>query len=238
MSIQTQLIEYTHGGDILEGYLAYDETRDMPRPTILIAHAWEGRDTFVCEKAHKLAEMGYNAFALDMYGKGVLGTSPEENTALMTPFLENRQHLQERQKAGFAAAAALPQVDAENIAIMGYCFGGLCALDLARTGAALKGAVSFHGLLNAPGNTEGNSIAAKILILHGHKDPLVPPEQVLSCQEELTKADADWQIQTYGQAQHSFTNPLAQDASSGLFYSADADRRSWQALVNFLEELF
>jgi dienelactone hydrolase len=238
VSIQTQAIEYKDGETLLEGYLAYSDEGTKPKPTVLIAHAWEGRNSFVCDKARMLAELGYTAFALDMYGKGVLGSGPEENTALMQPLLEDRSVLQQRMKAGLLAASSLPQVDAQNIAVMGYCFGGLCALDLARTQPELKGVVSFHGLLNAPGNTDGNRIGAKVLILHGHLDPLVPVEQVVACQQELTNAGADWQIHIYGKALHSFTNPKATDASTGLFYNADADRRSWQELRNFLAEIF
>lgn len=221
---------------MLEGYLAFEDK--AARPTVLIAHAWEGRDAFVCEKARDLAALGYTAFALDMYGKGVLGNGPEENTRLMQPFLDDRAMLQRRLIAGMRAAVETAQVDATRIAIIGYCFGGLCALDLARTGAELKGAISFHGLLNAPGNTKGKKITSKVLILHGDKDPLVPVEQVVACQRELTAAEADWQIVTYGTAMHSFTNPKATDPGSGLLYDANADKRSWRSLLLFLEEIF
>ena len=146
--------------------------------------------------------------------------------------------LQRRLHAGMTAACAITQVDPKQLVIIGYCFGGLCALDLARTGADLKGAVSFHGLLNPPGNTDGNAIKAKVLILHGDQDPLVPAEQLLACQQELSKAGADWQVHTYGNAKHSFTNPKATDADSGLFYDANANKRAWQALLNFLQEIF
>ncbi len=238
MTIKTETIEYKDGETLLEGYLAFDNSRQAPAPTVLIAHAWEGRDEFVCDKARKLAEQGYTAFALDVYGKGILGNNAEENGALMQPFLDDRLMLQQRLIAGMAAASQCDQVDPEQLAIMGYCFGGLCALDLARTGAALKGAVSFHGLLNAPGNTEDNEIKAKILIFQGDKDPLAPVEQVIACQQELTAAGVDWQIHTYGTAMHSFTNPKALDASTGLFFDTVANKRAWQALLNFLEEIF
>lgn len=238
MTVQTQTIDYLHEGTLLEGYFAYKGGTNTPQPTILIAHAWEGRDDFVCEKARKLAEFGYNAFALDMYGKGVLGSNAEENGKLMQPFLDNRLLLQQRMHAGMQAASELPQVDPARIAVIGYCFGGLCALDLARSGAKLKGAVSFHGLLNPPGNTKGARIDTKILILHGDKDPLVPRDLVVACEQEFSSAGADWQLYTYGAAMHSFTNPHAKNAATGLLYNADADRRSWQALLNFLGELF
>ena len=238
MAIQTQYIEYREGDTVLEGYLAFDDTRRDPGPTVLIAHAWEGRDEFVCAKARELAELGYSAFALDVYGKDVLGSTREEKTALMTPLLEDRALLRRRLLAGLEAACSCDAVDSAQVAVIGYCFGGLCALDLARTGAELRGAASFHGLLSAPGDTGGNRIRAKILILHGDKDPLVPVEQVVECQRELTAAGADWQLHTFGSAQHSFTDPKAADAESGLVYDPDADRRSQRQLLLFLEEIF
>lgn len=238
MAIATKYIEYTDNNSILEGYFAFDDTQQQPRPTVLIAHAWEGRDEFVCEKAHKLAELGYNGFALDVYGQGVFGNNPEENGRLMQPFLDDRVMLQRRLTAGLQAALELPQVSANEVAVMGYCFGGLCALDLARTGANLKGAVSFHGLLHPPGNTDGNTILAKVLVLHGDKDPLATIDQVVALREELSKADADWQIHFYGSAEHSFTNPQANSPETGLVYNAGADARSWRLLLQFLDEIF
>jgi dienelactone hydrolase len=205
---------------------------------VLISHAWGGRDNFVADKARKLAGLGYVGFALDIYGKGVLGTSKEENAKLMQPFMEDREKLQQRMKAALTAVKQLPWVDDSKIAAMGFCFGGLCVLDLARTGADIKGVVSFHGLLDAPGNIQGNKIKAKVLALHGRDDPMGLPEQVLAFQEEMTQAGADWQFVSYGHTVHAFTNPVANDPDFGTVYQADADRRSWQAMQNFLAEIF
>lgn len=238
MSIQTQTVEYRDGDTLLKGYLAYNDEYSQGRPTVMIAHAWDGRGDFPCDKARRLAELGFTAVALDNYGDAKVGSNPEENTAMMQPLLEDRTALQRRMQAGLEATQALPQVDAQNIVVIGYCFGGLCALDLARTGADIKGAVSFHGLLQAPGNIQNQPIAAKVLILHGDKDPMVPVEQVIDCQQEMTNAGADWQLHTFGTAMHSFTNPKADDAGSGLLYNADADRRSWKILLDFLQEAF
>jgi dienelactone hydrolase len=132
----------------------------------------------------------------------------------------------------------LPWTDSGKIAAIGFCFGGLCVLDLARTGIDIQGVVSFHGLLGAPGNTAGNIIKAKVLVLHGNDDPLAPVEQVLAIEKELTAAKADWQLHSYGNTLHAFTNPLANDPSFGTVYQPDADRRSWQAMRNFLAEVF
>jgi dienelactone hydrolase len=237
MSIQTSAIDYQHDGIHLEGFLAFDATRHLPLPAVMIAHAWGGRDDFACSKARKLAELGYAAFALDMYGKGVLGNSPEENARLMEPFMADRELLQARMGAALETVRRLPQVDPTRIAAMGFCFGGLCALDLARTGADLRGVISFHGLFTPPGNTSGRRIVAKVIALHGHDDPMVPPEQVNALARELTDAGADWQIHIYGRTMHAFTNPRANDPSFGTVYSEAADRRSWATMQNFLAEV-
>jgi dienelactone hydrolase len=238
MAIVSNTVNYMDGDTLLEAFFAYDDAIDGRRPAVLINHAWGGRDEFVANKAVKLAELGYVGFALDMYGKGVLGSGPEENAKLMQPFVDNRALLQQRISAALSAVKLLPWVDDKKCAAIGFCFGGLCVLDLARTGADLKGVVSFHGLLGAPGNTEGMQVRAKILALHGHDDPMAPPEQVLAFEQEMTRAGADWQLHVYGNTMHAFTNPVANDPGFGTVYQADADRRSWIAMKNFLEEVF
>jgi dienelactone hydrolase len=186
-------------------------------------------------KARRLAWQGYACLALDTYGKGKRGTTPEECTALMTPFMQDRKALLKRMQAGLATAQGLPIIDARRIAIMGFCFGGLCALDLARSDADIRGAVSFHGLLKPSGLTEPK-IRAKVLIMHGYEDPLAPPEDVLAIAKELSDAGADWQLHLYGHTAHSFTNPAAQNRAGGMQYDEAADRRSWHALEEFLAE--
>jgi len=238
MAIISSTINYLDGETVLEAFIAYDNAISGQRPTVLIAHAWAGRDNFVAEKARKLAELGYLVFALDMYGKGILGSSIEENAALMQPFIEDRQLLQQRINAALLASKQLPWSDNSKIAAIGFCFGGLCVLDLARSGADIQGVLSFHGLLNAPENTANQPISAKVLMLHGHDDPMSTAEQVSAIQQEFTNADVDWQIHQYGQTQHAFTNPQANDASLGTVYQPIADKRSWQAMQNFLTEVF
>jgi dienelactone hydrolase len=231
-----EYVEYTHAGTTLEGFYAAPDTGSR-RPGILIAHAWGGRDDFVTEKAKSLAELGYAAFALDNYGKGVLGSGPEENQKLMMPFLQDRGLLRDRLGAGLDAFRALPGVDSSQIAIMGYCFGGLCALDLARSGASIKGAVSFHGLFTPPALPR-QPIRARVLALHGYSDPLVPPQQVVDFGTEMTEAKVDWQLHAYGGVLHAFTVPEANDLNLGALYDARAARRSWQAMLDFYEEIF
>lgn len=238
MAIVSNTIGYLDGDVLLEAYFAFDDAITERRPAVLISHAWGGRDDFVAEKANKLAELGYVGFALDMYGKGVIGNSPEQNSKLMQPFMTDRGLLQKRIKAALYAVRLLPWVDDSKIAAMGFCFGGLCVLDLARAGADLKGVVSFHGLLGAPDNLETNAIKAKVLALHGHDDPMGPVEQVLAFEQEMTKAGADWQLHTYGHTMHAFTNPKANDPAFGTVYQANADKRSWLAMKNFLAEVF
>ncbi len=236
--IQERYVEYEHDGRLLEGFLAYDDAINVAKPGVIIAPAWAGRSNFECDKARKLATNGYVGFACDLYGKGIMGKSVEENSALMKPFLDDRAMLQNCLVKILETLQTQTEVDESNIAAMGFCFGGLCALDLARIGADLKGVVSFHGLFGAPGNTEGNKITAKVLALHGHEDPMVPVEAVNDLQNELIAAGADWQIHVYGDTMHAFTNPAANDPSFGTVYSEKADKRSWQALLNFLEEIF
>lgn len=235
MSVQTKSIEYTHNGVALAGLLAWDDAVAGTRPGVLVSHAWAGRSDFENDRACELAKRGYAGFALDLYGKGVLGTSKEENAALMQPFLEDRAMLQARLGEALKTMAACDCVDASRTAIIGYCFGGLCALDLARSGSDISGAVSIHGLFHAPGNPI--SINAKVLALHGWDDPMATPEQVLAFTEEMTAAKVDWQLHAYGNTMHAFTNPQANDPAFGTVYNADADRRSWQTIQNFLSEV-
>lgn len=238
--MHTQTLEYKDQETLLEGFYACDEkvgSRDK-KPLVLIAHDWSGCNDFAREKAKKLAELGYLGFALDMFGKGKHGTTKEEKSALIQPLLSNRALLRQRMQAALTAAKKLPQADQEKIAAMGFCFGGLCVLDLARSGAELRGVISFHGLLNAPQGLPNAAIRAKVLALHGYDDPMVPPEQVLSFANEMTQAKADWQIHIYGNTMHAFTNPKAHDHDFGTVYESKADHRSWESLKNFLTEIF
>jgi dienelactone hydrolase len=237
VAIISNTVGYLDGDVLLEAFFAFDDSLSGRRPAVLINHAWGGRDDFVAEKAKKLAALGYVGFAVDMYGKGVLGSDAEENAKLMQPFIQDRQLLLKRMQAALYAVKLMPWVDDSKVAAIGFCFGGLCSLDLARAGVDLKGVVSFHGLLGAP-DDNGHPIKAKILALHGHDDPMVPIEQVIAFEQEMTKAGADWQLHTFGNAQHAFTNPLANNPDFGTVYQPQADKRSWVLLENFLAEVF
>ena len=233
--MKTEFIDYHHEGAVLEAFVAFDEKR-AKAPGVLIFHAWRGRDSFVLEKAKWLASLGYVGIALDLYGKGVLGSSNQENEALMEPFMKDRKFLLSRLRVGLDIAKQFSRVDVLKIGAIGFCFGGLCALDLARSGAPIKGVVSFHGLLtppNYPCRPKG-----KILVLHGNDDPMVPSHQVQAFEEEMTQAGADWQVHAYGKTMHAFTNPLANDQKMGTVYHPLAEKRSFQAMTNFFDEIF
>ncbi|MBT8137183.1 MAG: dienelactone hydrolase family protein [Gammaproteobacteria bacterium] len=220
----------------MEGFYATADP-GVARPLVLVAHAWGGQGEQERKKAVALAGLGYAGFAADLYGKGRRGSSAEENQALMTPLVEDRASIVVGMDAALAAARRLEGVDSAAAAAIGFCFGGLCVLDLARSGADIAGVVSFHGLFNAPPQPSAG-IRAKVLALHGWDDPMVPPEQVVALAQELTAAGADWQLQAYGNTMHAFTNPGANDRDFGTVYDATADQRSWLAMQNFLAELF
>ncbi len=238
MTIRTKTIDYQDGDVDLQGYLAWDDTLDGERPGVMVSHAWRGRTQFENDKAEELAKLGYVGFALDLYGKGVQGSSVEENSALMQPFLDDRDMLQKRLQVSLDVVRRQDKVDAARLGAIGFCFGGLCVLDLARSGADVSGVVSFHGLFGSPGNTGDNKIKARVLVLHGWDDPMATPDQVVTLAEELSSMGADWQIHGYGNTMHAFTNPNANDPDFGTVYQPDADRRSWNAMQYFLSEIF
>lgn len=238
MAVVTREVEYSHRDSVFEGVLAVDNASETKRPVVLVSHAWGGRDEFAIQKARDLAKLGYVAFALDLYGKGVLGSSKEENRELMAPLLEDRTMLQARMQAAVDTATAQPEADPTRVAAIGFCFGGLCVLDLARTGSSVNAVVSFHGLFAAPGNTVGRKIKARVLVLHGYDDPMATPDAMVELASEMTEAEADWQIHAYGRTLHAFTNPAADDPDFGTVYDALADKRSWRSMTDFLADSF
>jgi len=235
--MQTETVIYKDGDTELEGFLAWDETQTAPRPGVVVSHAWGGQGEFEQQKAQDLAKLGYVGFAIDVYGRGQRGESAEVNAKLMTPFLEDRALLERRMRLGLEALRAQDVCDAKRVAAIGFCFGGLCVLDLARSGSDVRGVVSFHGLLGGREGMDKNEIGAKVLVLHGHDDGFVPQEQFDGFCKEMTEAKADWQVHQYSHTMHAFTNPKANDPEFGTVYNADADRRSWQSMQNFLAEV-
>ncbi len=219
-----------------EGFAAHPYKEK--RPLILLCHAWKGRDEFICKKAELVASLGYVGFAIDMYGKGVLGNSKEENAALKKPFIDDRALLQQRLLQGYETACALPYVDKEKIVVLGFGFGGICALDLARSGVPLKGAISIYGHFDPPKNVPTHPIKAKILILHGYNDPISPMDELYAFQKELENNKVDWQSHIYGNTFHAFATPSANDPAAGILYNPTSAKRAWKAVENFLAEQF
>jgi dienelactone hydrolase len=234
--VKTQPIEYRQGNTVLAGYLAYDDSHDQPRPAVIVVHDWMGLREFAKQKADALARLGYVAFAADIYGKDVRPANAQEAGQLAGKYKSDRTLLRARVQAAFEVVRKDPRVQPGKIAAMGYCFGGTAVLELARSGAPVAGVVSFHGGLDSPTPADAKKITGQVLVLHGADDPYVPPAEVAAFEKEMTEAGVDWQLIKYSGAVHSFTNPEAN--SAGARYHARADQRSWEALKQFLAEIF
>lgn len=215
------------------------------KPAVIVAHAWKGQDAFALKQAEELSKLGYIGFAADIFGNGAAAETNEEATKLMLPLFLNRALLRKRLLGAFETVAKLPQVDPNRIGAIGFCFGGLAVLELLRSGAFVKGVVSFHGALSDHfGNQKAHlapnasRILGSLLVLHGALDPLVSPQDILALQTEMTEAKVDWQVNTYGKAAHAFTNPNEHNIKSGLFYEPKIAARSWNAMKMFFEEIF
>ncbi len=237
--VKTRTIEYRQGNTVLEGFLAYDTAGPAHKPGVLIVHEWTGLGPYVKKRAEMLAKLGYVAFAADIYGKGVRPDNPKDAATTAGIYKSNRGLLRERVNAGLEELRQQKQTDSGRIAAIGYCFGGTSVLELARSGADVKGIVSFHGGLDTPTPQDAKNIRSKVLALHGADDPYVPAEQVKAFEDEMRGGNVDWQLVKYAKAVHSFTNPDAgNDNSKGAAYNADADRRSWEAMKSFFKEIF
>lgn len=230
-------VPYEDGGVPLLGYAAYDPSLPWPRPGVLVCHMWKGLVPFVEERTRALAALGYVAFALDLYGRGIRPRTNEDAAREMGKYVRDITLLRRRARAGLSRLADSPLVRGCEVAALGYCFGGGVALELARDGADLAAAISFHGLLDTPRRAERGAVQARVLAFHGVLDPMVHEEHVRAFAREMEAAGADWQLVVYGRAGHGFTNyELPRDPRGGLFYEPDADRRSWAAARGFLAE--
>ena len=237
-AIRTQTIEYKQGNTLLEGYLAYDDAIKIKRPGVLVVHEWNGLQSYVKKRTQQLAKLGYVAFAVDIYGKGIRPKNPEESAKQANIYRQDRKLLRERTKAGLQVLQKYPLTDSQRIAAIGYCFGGSTVLELARSGVNIAGVVSFHGNLDTPDINDAKNIKAKVLVLHGADDPFVPEQQVQAFEKEMRLGNVNWQLISYGGALHSFTNPEAQNNPKGAIYNVIADQRSWQAMKQFFAEIF
>ena len=235
--MKTEVVEYRHGDVTLEGYLAYDDSFQGKRPGVVVAHEWFGQTSYERKRAEQLARLGYVAFAIDIYGKGVRPGDQKEAGALAGKYMGDRKLLRARAGAGLDVLRSRAQTDPTRLAAIGYCFGGTTVLELARSGGDLASVVSFHGVLDTPTPGDARNIKAKVLVLHGADDPFVPVQQVEAFQEEMRKGGVDWQFISYGGAVHKFSNPAAgTDPCKGVAYNDRADRRSWEAMKSFFAE--
>jgi dienelactone hydrolase len=237
--IETKVVTYSVDGEVMEGYLAYDKQIEGKRPGILVVHEWCGINDYIRKRTEQLAVLGYVAFAADIYGKGKRAKSADEAKKYASVYQKNRQLLRSRAKAGLEVLKKMDLTDTSRLAAIGYCFGGMTVLELARSGADVKGIVSFHGTLDTPDMSDARHIKGSVLILQGADDPFVPMAQRTAFQNEMEKGNVDWQMITYGHAVHSFTNPASgNDPSKGIAYNRNADRRSWNAMKNLFAEIF
>lgn len=233
-------VTYQQGGATLEGFHVYDDSVNGKRPAVLVIHQWTGLTDYEKMRSRMLAELGYNVFAADIYGQGIRPQVPEAGKEA-GKYKTDRKLYRDRLMAALDVLKNEEHTDTTKIAAIGYCFGGGGALELARAGADIAGVVSFHGSLDAaPGmEAKAGEVKAKVLVLHGAEDPYSPTEQVVALGKELTEAKADWQLNLYGGAVHSFTQKAAgNDPSKGAAYNEEADKRSWAAMRMFFAELF
>ena len=236
-AVQTKTIEYKQGDQVLEGYVAWDGATAGPRPGVLVVHEWTGLGDYVKMRCRKLAELGYVAFGADIYGKGVR-PSQQEAGAIAGKYKKDQKLMRDRVNAALDVLRGSPLCDPKRVAAIGYCFGGTCVLELARSGADVAGVVSFHGGLATATPADAKNIRGKVLVLHGGDDPHVSPKEVEAFEDEMRSAGVDWQFVAYGGAVHAYTNPSAgNDNSRGAAYNATADRRSWDAMKAFFGEV-
>jgi dienelactone hydrolase len=237
--VRTETVPYKLGDVKTVGYVAWDDSISGKRPGVLVVHEWYGLNDYAKSRARQLAQLGYVAFAADMYGDGLSTTDRAEAGKLATALRSDRPMMRARAQAALETLRKNPLCDPRRIAAIGYCFGGGVALELARSGADVAGVVSFHGNLDTPNPDDAKNIKSKVLVLHGADDPNVNAAQVANFQQEMRQAKVDWQMVYYGGAVHSFTNPASgDDPSKGVAYNAAADRRSWQAMRDFFDEIF
>lgn len=234
----SEAISYDFEGLEMEGYLAKQQADD-PMPLVLIIHDWTGNREFSQEKARYFAKQGFVAFALDLYGKGNRGSDTDKsiNQKLLSELLKDRASIVPKITAGLNCAMQHAHIVPKKVMLIGFCMGGMCALDYARSGVDCAGVVSVHGLLHPPHTKTAAEIKAKVLVMHGFEDKSVPGSQVLSFAEEMTKHKADWQIHMFGNTYHAFTNPKAKDLEAGLMYNQDADSRTWAIIRTFTDEI-
>lgn len=224
-----KLFTYQDGSTVLEASIAFPNIKNAP--VIIVCHAWNGRDAFVQEAIEKIASWGYIGFALDVYGKGILGKSMEENAKLKAPFLKDRQMLQKRLLKGLEAAKEFGNV----IGVLGFGFGGLCALDLARSDPTLKGVISIYGHFEEAEGLKNSSIQAKVLLLHGADDPIVPVQDLNTFRDDLVQNKIPLEIHIFENTLHAFMNPYVNNPTSGVQFQPTSAEKTWELVKSFLQ---
>jgi dienelactone hydrolase len=238
-NLVTKTVEYQQDGTVFKGFLAYDDAFQGKRPGVLVVHEYWGLNDFARRKAEQLAGLGYVALAADMYGNGKVTKDPKEAAGLANELrVQNKPLLRARAQAALKTLAANPVVNPTRLGAIGFCFGGTTVLELAYSGAGLKGVVSFHGGLTSPQPEELKGIKPAILVLHGADDPHVKAEDIAAFQEAMRKGGIDWQMVYFADAVHAYMNPEAgSDKTKGVAYNARAAKRSWQYMQDFFKEI-
>lgn len=240
--VVTKVIPYSLDGVKMSGYYAYDDAIKGKRPGVLVVHEWWGHDDYARKRARMLAELGYSAFALDMYGTGKLAKHPDNAKKFMTEVTSNMAVARKRYNKALSILKAQAATNDEKLAAIGYCFGGGVVLDMARQGIPLKGVASFHGSIGTQEPAKKGAVKAKLLVLNGADDPFVTKEQISALKKEMRDAGANLEFVNYKGTKHSFTNPIADSFGKKfnmpLAYNPDADKKSWIKMQQFFKEIF
>jgi dienelactone hydrolase len=238
-AVQTKTVDYEHAGTKLQGFFAWDDSIEGQRPGVLVVHEWWGLNDYARSRAQQLAELGYVAFALDMYGKGKTAEHPEDAMRMAGEVRANQKAWRERALAGLEILKGHEQVDANRLGAIGYCFGGSTVLQLAYAGADLDAVVTFHAALPVPSDEDAQNIKARLVICHGAEDTFIPEETAQKFRAALDAADADYVMIYYAGARHSFTVPKAGERGlEGIAYNREADRRSWREMQSTFRQVF
>ncbi len=243
VNLHTQEIEYQGDDALLKGYLAYDSSIESKRPGVLVVHEWWGHNQYARKRAEMLAEQGYVAFAVDMYGDGKLADHPDDAGKFMQQVTSNMPLAEKRLAEALKILNQQEVTDSNKTAAIGYCFGGAMVLHLARIGTDIDGVVSFHGSLGTKSPAEKNAVKARVLVLHGEEDAFIPPEQVDAFKTEMKNAEVQYEFIAYSDVKHSFTNPEADQFSEkfnlpALKYDQHADEDSWNRMLKFFTQIF
>jgi len=239
--LKEENITYNCDNTSMNGYVVYKDSGQEKRPAVLVVHEWWGLNDYSKRRARELADLGYVAMAVDMFGNGQTASSPDEAMKLAGPFYQDPQLTKTRLDAALVKLKTFPQVDTNNIAAIGYCYGGYTVLNAAKLGEPLKGVVSFHGNLGGV-KPDKNLLKARVLVLHGEADPIVKQDEVSQFRKQMDSAGANYTFKSFPNAKHAFTNPAADSVENkfhiGVGYNADADRQSWNDMKDFLRGLF